>query len=168
MSNLRNVVVAVSILGVYIHIPMSVVDHILIAYTVSMMIKRNIPVRVQPLRCFLSLLPNYIHVYESNAIVFIYIILRRGKYCNRNTANPQYSPHFRWVVNIHGTWLSKSLSGLICATGVACITINGILYGSTLYRVANSMTVYGGIIEVGCFSYVVVFSLHAKHLQLYV
>ena len=45
---------------------------------------------VLPLRCFLFQLPNYIHIC---AIIMQYFsLLTRGKYCNRNTPNPQYFP----------------------------------------------------------------------------
>ena len=42
---------------------------------------------VLPLKCFLFLLPNFIHVY---AIVMQFHILTKEKYCNRNTPIPQY------------------------------------------------------------------------------
>ena len=44
----------------------------------------------------------------------IFIILTRGKYCNRNTPNHQYSPHFRWVVTAR----------LLCV----CVCMNVLLY----------------------------------------
>ena len=52
---------------------------------ISMMAKGCIVIPVLPLRCFLFLLPNYIHVRQFH-------ILTRGKYCNRNTPNPKYLP----------------------------------------------------------------------------
>ena len=55
---------------------------------VSMMAKRSIVTRVLPLRCFLFLLPNHIHVFAFIMQQFSYI----DKYCNRNTSNLQYPP----------------------------------------------------------------------------
>ena len=55
---------------------------------VSMMARGCIVALVLPLRCFLFLLPNYIHVY-ANMMQYCHI-LTRGKYCDRNTPNPQY------------------------------------------------------------------------------
>ena len=48
------------------------------------------PNEVLPLRCFLSLLPNYIHVYAI--IMFYFCTLTRVVYCNRNTSQPQNTP----------------------------------------------------------------------------
>ena len=57
---------------------------------VSILAKGCIVARVLPLRYFLFLLPNYIHICT---IIMQYVyILTRGKYCNRNTPNPQYFP----------------------------------------------------------------------------
>ena len=53
---------------------------------VSIIAKGCIVALVLPLRCFLFLLPNYINIC---AIIMQYFhILTRGKYCNRNTPNP--------------------------------------------------------------------------------
>ena len=58
--------------------------------TVSMVAKGCIVARVLPLRCLLFLLPNYINFSAPYCNGFH--ILTRGKYCNRNTPNPQYFP----------------------------------------------------------------------------
>ena len=56
----------------------------------SIMAKGCIVARVLLLRCFLFLLPNYIDV--SALYCNRFHILPRGRYCNRNTPNPQYLP----------------------------------------------------------------------------
>ena len=58
--------------------------------TVSMTTKGCIVAGILPLKCFLFLLPKYIHVYAIMMQQFSY--LDKGKYCNRNTPDPQYSP----------------------------------------------------------------------------
>ena len=67
---------------------------------VNMMAKGIIVARVLPLKCFLFLLPNYMHVY---AIIMHYFSL----FDKREVLQQEYfqlpillSPHFRWVVNV--------------------------------------------------------------------
>ena len=55
---------------------------------ISMMAVGCIVARVQPLRCFLFLLANHIHIYPI--ITNIVRTFTRGEYCNVNTSNSQY------------------------------------------------------------------------------
>ena len=55
----------------------------------SMMANGCIVAWILPLRCFLFLLPN---IFMSVIMMQYCQILTRGKYCNRNTPSPQYSP----------------------------------------------------------------------------
>ena len=58
--------------------------------TVSIMARVCIVAWVLPLRCFLFLLPNYIHI---SAIILQYLSYTdKGKYCNRNIPNTKYFP----------------------------------------------------------------------------
>ena len=69
--------------------------------TVSMMAKGCIVARVLPLRSFLFLLPNYIHVY---VIIMQYIsYLDEREVLQQEYSQPPIlpSPHFQWVVNTH-------------------------------------------------------------------
>ena len=58
--------------------------------TVSMMTKGSIVARVLPLRCFLFLLPNYMHVYAK--IMHYFSHFDKREVLQQNTPNPQYSP----------------------------------------------------------------------------
>ena len=67
---------------------------------VGVMAKGCILAQVLPLRCFLFLIPNYIHVYP--------IIMQKLSYLDeREVLQQEYSqspilpsPHFQWVVNL--------------------------------------------------------------------
>ena len=76
---------------------------------VSMMAKGSIVTSELPLRCFLFLLPNYMHVY---AIIMHYSL----HFDKREVLQQEYSqppilpsPHFRWVVKVQLPYVPAGL-----------------------------------------------------------
>ena len=65
----------------------------------SLIAKGRIVARVQPLRCLLFLLPNYIHICAIVMHHFSY--LDKRKVVQQEYSQPPMlpSPYFRWVVN---------------------------------------------------------------------
>ena len=56
--------------------------------------------RALALRCFLLLLPNYIHVYAIVVQLFSYFYKREVLQQEYSQPPKLPSPHFRWVVNL--------------------------------------------------------------------
>ena len=60
-------------------------------------------VSILPLRCFLFLLPNYIHVYANTCTMQQFLYLDKREVLQQEYPQPLILPssHFRWVVKLH-------------------------------------------------------------------
>ena len=112
---------------------------------VSMIAKGCILVQVLPLRCFLFLLPNYMHVYAM-------IMQHFSHFDKREVLQQEYSqppilpsPHFRWVVNtlsrVHSLHLKETtIQEYLVKYGPLSVSVDATTWNNYM----------GGIIQYHC------------------